>query len=104
MAIVEPSAVIPGPQEERRESLLSRVLRYSLTGPDDRTFELAELMIGFGFLVGVLLEVADFILQWVNSTSDSSFNFFTYMSALGLGAGAITAAQRLRDGRTGGGS
>jgi hypothetical protein len=99
----EPSVILPGPRDERRESLLSRVLRYSLTGPDDRTFELVEIIGAFGFVVGVLLEIVDFVLQWALGI-EGSFNFAIYMGGLSVGMGALAASQRLRDGRTQGGA
>jgi hypothetical protein len=102
MAVDEPSALLPGPRDERREPLMSRVFRYALTGPDDRTFELVELMGAFGFLVGVMLEVVDFVLQWVNGT-EGSFNFVLYMGGLATGCAAIGVTQRFRDGRPVGG-
>jgi hypothetical protein len=96
------SVVVRGPEDERREPLMSRVFRYALTGPDDRTFELVELIGGFGFLVGVLLEIVDFVLQWMNTT-EGSFNFAVYMGGLATGLVALSGAQRIRDGRSGGG-
>ena len=87
------------PLEDRRQPVLAKVFRSALTGPDDRSYELAELMIGFGFIVGIILEIIDFALQWIRDV-EGSFNFLTYMTALGVGAGAVFAGQRLRDGKT----
>lgn len=79
--------------------LLSRVLRSSLTGPDDVSYELVELIGGFGFIVGVILEIVDFALQWWTG-SESSFNFAVYMGGLATGVAAIGCTQRIRDGKT----
>jgi hypothetical protein len=79
--------------------LMSRVLRESLTGPDDVTYELVELIGGFGFIVGVLLQIVDLSLQWWTGRQ-SNFNFAVYMGGLATGVVAIGGSQRIRDGKT----
>ena len=86
-------------QDRPHGNLLSRVFRYALTGPDDRSYELVELIGGFGFVIGVMLEIVDFALQWWTG-SEGSFNFAVYMGGLATGIVAIGGTQRIRDGRT----
>jgi hypothetical protein len=83
--------------------LMSRVFQYALTGPDDHTYELVEIIGACGFIIGVILEVVDFILQWHTGT-EGSFNFLSYMGGLSAGMAALAGSQRIRDGRSGGGA
>ena len=81
---------------QKQESVLSRILRHIFTGDDDQTYEVANVLFGFGFFVGVLLEIVDFGLQWFTG-KEGSFNFLAYMTGLSTGVMALTTGLKIRD-------